>query len=215
MSTETIMRTYGELLMNHAEVESLKNLSVFRYDKVPAKFRLGNTPEDTLTLFKGAVRGKELKGFLSHAVENGKILEIEKAKKIIESGDEQAIFKLLDNHTSAKFFSAFLSTTLNPEMAQVFAPTRGNGNEYTIYQLKVSASRCIYADYGISKLGVSEEVLVLGAIYPNEISAVKINNDDLHSELLFKDRTGTTLSRSMPDPGSNERGVKSSGNWLR
>lgn len=209
------MRTYGEPLMTHAEIESLKDLSAFRYDKIPAKFRFGNMPEDTLTLFKGAERGRELKGFLSHAVENGKILEIEKARKIIESGDEQAIFELLDNHTSANAFSAFLSTTFNPECAQVYAPTRDGGKKYTIYQLNVSASRCVYDAFDTGKSGASGQILVLGIIHPNEISAIKINNDDLHSELLFTDRFGTKQIRRMSDSVSNTREVKSPRNWLR
>ena len=207
------MRNYCEAF-DQSEIDNLRNISSFNYEKVPSCFRLGKSPKDTLVLYKGAQRGKESCGFLSHAVENQKILEIEKTKRIIESGDNGAIFNIINKHTSAGSFSAFLSSTYNPEMAQVFAPVDHSGKGFTIYQLKVSASRCIIDSFNTGHVGLSGEILILGAIYPDEISAVKLNNDDSHSELIYKDVDGSTLMRRIPNMKSANIKTKDPNNWF-
>ena len=206
------MRNYCEAF-DQSEIDKLRNISSFNYERIPSRFRLGKSPKDTLVLYKGAQRGKESYGFLSHAVENQKIMEIEKTKRIIEGGDNGAIFNIIDKHTSAGSFSAFLSSTYNPEMAQVFAPVGHGGKEFTIYQLKVSASRCIIDAFNTGRVGLSGEILILGAIYPDEILAVKIINDNLRSELIYKDVDGSTLMRRIPDMKSANIKTKDLNNW--
>ncbi|MFS8158998.1 MAG: hypothetical protein ACMG6E_02070, partial [Candidatus Roizmanbacteria bacterium] len=58
------------------------------------------------------------------------------------------------------------------------------------------------------------EVLVLGAIYPDEILRVKIDNTSRHSELIEIDpASGALVLLERPDMKSNNKDVKDKNNW--
>ena len=194
---------------------NLIDAPVFNYDRIPLKFRLGVSPTDAVTVFRGAERGKELDGMASHAVEKGNTSEIERAREIMESGDEEAILKLFDAHTSFSSSSPLLSVTFNPELAQVFAPTERQRSTSTVYELRVPVSRCVYDTFDTGYAGASGEIFVLGIIHPGEISAVKINNDTPHSELETQTMEGTSFIRRKPERDSSNRTVKHPKNWRR
>ncbi len=99
-------------------------------------------------------------------------------------------------------------------MAQVFAPTNSlySKDNKTIYQLKIKTNRCIVDYYDVGKCGQSKEFLILGAIFPEEINAVKIINDDKHSELL-EYYNGVQMIKRRPDKNSDNKEVKDSENW--
>lgn len=205
------MRRYD--LSCFSEIENARTMSSFSWANIPAAFRLGRSAYETITLYKGAQRGLENIGFPSHAIEHGKQEKIEQVRRIVE-GDHDRIRQLIEDHTSANSLSSLLSTTFNPEMAQVFAPHR-MGSDYTIYEVRVPANRCIYDKYDTGYCGRSGEVLILGAIFSDEISAVKIDNTDFESELLFKDQRGASLIRDKPEMRSTNRLVKNPNNWHR
>jgi hypothetical protein len=140
---------------------------------------------------------------------------LRRQKKTVEKGDEYQIGDLLFKHAGASNFSAFLSTTFNPELAQTFAPTTSQGKDFTIYKVKLTANRCIHDVFNHGRCGRSGEIMVLGIIYPEEISAVKISNDDFESELLFKQRDGTILIRSSVPENSVCREQKNPANWSK
>lgn len=181
------------------------------YSKVPEKYHASRNPKDMLVLYKGAVVGLQDIGFLANTITRGLVSHIRETKELLESGDLEKINKIVDAHTWYHLHTPFLSTTFNPELAQVFAPPKSSPiqkHNYTIYRLLVPANRCILDvdDTGCS--GKSGEVLVLGRIYPHDITAVKIINDDEHSELLCD-----WMIKWNPDKDSACREVKDPANW--
>ncbi len=182
----------------------------FDYSKVPEKYHATENSEDILILYKGALRRYETPVFLSNAIPE----EINKTKKIIEIGHDELIYELFNKHTINQKDTPLLSATFNPEMAQVFAPTNHlyEREDKTIYQIKIEPNRCVVDYYDVGKCGQSKELLILGAIFPKEISAVKIINDDEHSELL-EDYNGVQMIKRMPDKTSSNTEVKNPENW--
>jgi len=184
----------------------------FDYSKVDPKYHASPNPEDEIVLYKGALRGYESEGLLSMALSRGLTSHVAEVKDIIENGDDDLIRELFDEHTSYYHHTALLSATFNPEQAQVFAPTRSyhNKEDKTIYQLRIRANRCVVDVYDTGNCGSGKELLILGAIFPEEVSAVKIKNDDQHSELISPD--GHWI-RWHPDKTSGNRAVKDVSNW--
>ncbi|HDK28049.1 MAG TPA: hypothetical protein ENG48_13290, partial [Candidatus Atribacteria bacterium] len=159
----------------------------FDYSKVDPKYHVNSNPDEEIILYKGAPRGYEEKGFLSRALSVGLPSHVIEVKEIIENGDDNLIRELFDQHTSYYLHTALLSATFNPEQAQVFAPTHPitrKKKDYTIYQLRIRANRCVKDCYDLDNSSLGRQILILGAIFPEEISAVKINNDLSHSELI-------------------------------
>lgn len=206
------MRIHSEVHLDVADKDHLTVISVFNYFGIPDRFRLGTSADDIVTVYKGAQRGRERVGFFSHTAEEQQIHRIENARNIVEGGDEEAIRDVFDSHTSANPYSAFLSTSSNPEAAQVFAPTGGNG--FTIYKIELPANRCVLDAFNTGNAGASGEVLVLGLIHPGEITAYKLRNEDSDSELVYTDPQGVKLIRYSQDPHSLNRKVKDPGNWV-
>ena len=186
----------------------------FDYSKVSEKYHASDSSDDILTLYKGARCGIESSGLLSRAYNYGLPEHVKEVKELIENGDDEIIRELFDRHTSKYMYSALLSSTFNPEEAQVFAPTYllFNKKDTTIYELRISANRCVLDCYDTGKCGNNKELLILGAIFPDEIHAVKIVNDDIHSELLENDG-GVHMIRRTADKKSNNRAVKNPTNW--
>ncbi len=187
----------------------------FDYSKVHKKYHASQNPHDMLTLYKGALRGYEHAGFLSNALRNSVPDHVKAIKRLIENSSDNVIYELLDKHTSYYTLTALLSATFNPEQAQVFAPTHPlvRKKEYkTIYQLRVKANRCVVDSFDTGCCGNGKELLILGAIFPDEISAVKILNDDEHSELLAT-WEGANIIRRSPDKSSYNTAVKDPSNW--
>jgi len=182
------------------------------YSKVDPKYHASANPEDEIILYKGALRGYESEGLLSMALSRGLTSHVAEVRDIIENGDDELIHELFDEHTSYYHHTALLSATFNPEQAQVFASTRTyhNKEEKTIYQLRIRADRCVVDIYDTGNCGSGKELLILGAIFPEEFSAVKITNDDQHSELISLD--GHWI-RWYPDKTSGNRAVKDVSNW--
>ncbi|MCK4730544.1 MAG: hypothetical protein KAT28_04445 [Candidatus Aenigmarchaeota archaeon] len=187
----------------------------FDYSKVPEKYHATENSEEIIKLYKGGTTGFENIGFLSNAILYDIPEEINKTKKIIETGHDELIYELFNKHTINQKDTPLLSATFNPEMAQVFAPTNHlyEREDKTIYQIKIEPNRCVVDYYDVGKCGQSKEFFILGAIFPEEISAVKIINDDEHSELL-EDYNGVQMIKRMPDRTSNNRKVKDSANWI-
>ena len=184
----------------------------FDYSKVDPKYHASANPEDEIVLYKGALRGYEGEGLLSMALSRGLASHVAEVRDIIENADDGLIRELFDEHTSYYHHTALLSATFNPEQAQVFAPTRSyhNKEDKTIYQLRIKANRCVFDVYDTGNCGSGKELLILGAIFPEEVSAVKIKNDDQHSELISPD--GHWI-RWHPDKTSENRAVKDVSNW--
>ena len=98
----------------------------------------------------------------------------------------------------------------------MFAPTRkvygisDHKDDSTIYRLRIMAERCIFDPYNTGGCQPAGEYLILGMIYPEEITTMKIVNDDLRSELY-----DGTFVRWFPKKDSVSKEVKDPGNWLR
>ena len=208
----TLQRLDGELQFPINPFSQL-DLS-FDYSKVDPKYHASANPEDEIVLYKGALRGYESEGLLSMALRKGLTSHVAEVRDIIENGDDELIRELFDEHTSYYHHTALLSATFNPEQAQVFAPTRSyhNKEDKTIYQLRIRADRCVVDIYDTGNCGSGKELLILGAIFPEEFSAVKIKNDDEHTELIGT-WNGISVIRRNPDKTSVNRAVKDVLNW--
>jgi hypothetical protein len=184
----------------------------FDYSRIDPKYH-ADAADQEIVLYKGAPRGYENKGFLSMALNRGLTGQVKELKDFIENEDDEIIRALFDEHTSYFYYTALLSATFNPEKAQEFAPTHPleRDRNSTIYQLRIRANRCVVDCYDTGNCGPSKELLILGAIFPEEISAVKIINDDSHSELISA--SGHALFEKEID--SKNRDVKDPSNWRR
>lgn len=186
----------------------------FDYNVIPTKHRLGTAGNDLITLYRGDKRSLEESGIISSAVQHNKPDEIQKIKEIIKSGSESLISDLIDKHTSESYGSGFISTSMNPELAQVFAVRDGD----TIYKLQIQANRLIWDADNIGGPGKSKEILVLGAILPSEFIAVKVNNTPGESELLHRPDTfkgKVALLRHSPSKMSDNTSVRNEENWKK
>jgi len=159
-------------------------------------------------------------GIFSKAYKDEKPEEIGKFKELIESENEDRIQEMIDSITSARPISPTISCSYNPQMAQVFTVENGYTDKTrTIYRIEISAERAIIDADNISGCGYSGEIFVLGLIYPNEISAVKIINDDGHSELNYDvqltDEMFCSRRALEPDKKSQNRNVINPSNWLQ
>jgi hypothetical protein len=190
-------------------------LVLFDYSRIHPRYHAASSPSADIVLYKGGVGGAHETGFLSNALLEGRIDHLLEIRKVIEKGDEAEIRRVFDRHTTYYGFTPFLSTTFNPQMAQVFASTHPlRKKDMTIYELRIKAERCIVDIYDTGACGESKEVLVWGAIFPDEIRRIKIINDDRHSE-LFETQNGTSIIQPKPDKNSRNTSVKDPENWLR
>jgi len=179
----------------------------FDYYKIPEKYRVGERPQDLIISYREDLKGLE-KGIFSNLQKAGDIAGIQEIIKKIESGDESEIRKIIDKYTSGSRTSPFVPTSRNPEIAQVFATKPST----TIYQLRIPANRIILDAEDIGGTGKAE-LFVIGTIYPEEIIAVKRNNDDvLHSELYDPVVRGVRL---LPAKDSKSREPKDPENWVK
>jgi hypothetical protein len=186
----------------------------FDYTKVHPKYYVSANPDAEIVLYKGAPKNMEQLGFNSLALNRNLSHLVDETKDKIESGDEDLIYTTIDNHTSYHSHTALLSTTYNPQLAQMFAPTRiypHTKKDWTIYQLKIKAKRCIVDYHQTGYSGASGEILILGKIFPEEITAVKIINDDEHSEL--RSFCGKYIKTEV-DKESTNRLRKDATNWI-
>jgi hypothetical protein len=185
----------------------------FDYAKIDPKYHVSTNEDDEVILYKGAPRNLHTTGLSSLAITKNLVELISYVKASIESGDEQRIYEVLDAHTSYHSPTALLSATYNPELAQMFAPTKATPwkKDSTIYQLRIKAKRCILDWHQTGYCGNSKEILILGQIFPHEITAVKQENNDEHSEL--RTSCGRYI-RERPQRDSTNRKVKDPNNWL-
>lgn len=188
------------------QLESRRIEFSFNYYKIPEKYRVGERPQDLIISYRGDWKGLE-KGIFSNLQEAGNIAGIQEAIKIVESGNEAEIRKLIDKYTSGSRLSPFVSTSQNPEVAQVYAVKPGT----TIYQLKIPASRIVIDAENIGGAGKTE-LFVIGAIYPEEVVAIKKINDGMHSELYDPIMRGVKF---LPEEGSGTREPKDPENWVK
>jgi hypothetical protein len=198
--------------------ETYRDLFTFDYSKVPVKYHASGSPDDSLILYKGHIRGFQKSGLPSMALKSGKIRHLLDMKGIIEGGNEVEIRKIIDRHTDFYEFTPFVSASFNPEWAQAYALTSaynipGREKDTTIYRLQPNTKRCILDADDIGRVGKSKEFLILGMIFPNEIKAIKIINDNLHSELLTN-FDGVPVIKRMPERESENTSVKDPTNWL-
>lgn len=203
-----------ERRVNEGDIFSLKPDRIsLNYEQIPEKYHAGN-PGEKLVVFRGDLRGLESSGMLSRYVDGKTLRELDEARARIESGGSQYLNDLIDRHTS-KSEEPLLSTTFNPELAQAFAPTWGGSKRTnsTIYKIELSTERCLLDADNLGGSGESREILVFGAIKPEEITAYKIENDDDHSELLYTSGTESDFIRRAPERTSTNRSVKNPANW--
>jgi len=203
----------------HPDIEVGKILrpntpTTLNYTQIPPEVRIGHSPTDRITLYKGAITGRENFGFLSYALEIDEPKIIESTQQTIEHGTLDEIQNLFDRHTDGDKCSGLISTSPSPQFAQVFAPYQKEvkGFEHTIYCIEISAERCVIDRFNTGKAGTHQEILVLGAIHPKEIIALKTRNWLENSELI----TTNGEIRLFPDtselnPNFN---VKDPQNWL-
>ncbi|MFH1585565.1 MAG: hypothetical protein ABIB79_02270 [archaeon] len=221
--TEQIRKTSLDLITRRLDGEifqpinpfTIEDLS-FDYAQINPKYHVSENSDDEVILYKGAKRGYEQEGLLSMALNGGLANHVVEVKAIIEQGNDELIRELFDQHTSYYSYTALLSATFNPEQAQVFAPTHPlarKRQDETIYQIRIKANRCVVDCYDTGNCGPNKEVLILGTIFPEEISAVKLINDDKHSELI-KTWNGVLLIQRHPDKNSTNRDVKNPNNWI-
>jgi len=193
-----------------------RKLFLFDYARTHPRYHAAGLASAEIVLYKGGIRGLHDEGFLSNALREGRSDHLLEVKDIIERGDEREIRDIFDRHTTYYSFTPFLSATFNPAMAQVFASTYPLRKiDTTIYELRVKAERCVVDAYDTGGCGNSREVLVLGAIFPDEIRRVKIINDDRHSELIYETRSGTAVIRPKPEKDSSNTDIKDRENWMR
>ena len=222
---ERIRETSRELMLKRLNGEPQLPINPFSpddlkfdYSRVPSKYHASANPDEEIILYKGAPRGSEWEGLLSMALRNGLVNHVKEVKELIESGDDELIYKLFNQHTCYYDHTALLSATFNPEGAQVFASTspwiRGKEDK-TIYQIRIRANRCVVECYDTEYSGSNKELLILGAIFPEEITAVKIINDNAHSELIGSwNGIPDIIIREHPDKNSTNRAVKDPSNWM-
>lgn len=181
---------------------------IFDYSKLPSEYHASSSPEDTLVLYKGAFKGLEKMGMNSLALKKGRLDSVALGKRIFEEGEEYERWRILNAHADYYIDSPFLSATFNPEMAQTFATCDAKHPDYgkkTIYQLTVKANRCFLDYQDVGGCGSSKELMVLGVIFPEEITGVKNLNDNNHSEL--------STGGIFPEKDSTNIQVKDSSNW--
>ncbi len=99
----------------------------FDYSKIDPLFHADESPHAKLKVFKAAPKGYEDKGLNSMALLNDDQKHLNEVKEIIESGNNDAIERLLQRHAQYYYNTALLSTTLNPETAQFYAPSNAIG----------------------------------------------------------------------------------------
>ena len=195
----------------HAPSQLEKDMLVFDYARIDPRYWAGTHPKERITLYKGGLR-QPIKGFASLAIQNGMSDHITEVKRIVEMGSEEQIYELLDAHTSHYSFTALLSATPNPEIAQVFAPTMYPREDTTIYRLEIPAERCISDWHATGCRERGDEVLILGTIFPDEIVAMKRINDNTHSELRGYEH-GIRVIRHTSAIDRTCRMVKDPTNW--
>lgn len=196
----------------------LKKDLVFNYSKVPSEYHSSLSIDDVITLYKGAFKGLETTGLNSIAIKQGSLESVFLAKYIFELGEEDNMYQLLDEHTSYHTLTPFLSATFNPETAQTFATCDShhpNYGEKTIYQLTLKANRCIFDHHDTGGCNTSKELMILGVIFPEEITAVKNINDLENSELKYTNAQGTKRVRFFAEKDSNNTQVKDPSNWIK
>ncbi len=164
-----------------------RSLFVFDYSKINSKYHARSSPEEEIVVYKGAITGLHTRGFSSLALQEGRQDHLLEVKRTIEEGTDEQVYAIFNRHTSYYHYTPLLSSHPNPEWAQVFASTHPlRKYDKTIYQITLKSKRCIVDIYDTGRCGEVKEVMIIGAIFPDEITAVKIVNDDAHSELLDK-----------------------------
>src|SRR3989338_1282899 len=89
-------------------VEFDRGLFTFDYSRVDPKYHASSSPEDRIIVYKGAVRGFHLTGFLSLALQEGREDHLLEVKGVIEEGTDEEIYALFDRHTSYYGHTPFL-----------------------------------------------------------------------------------------------------------
>lgn len=199
--------------IERSERDLTQNELSFDYSKVNPMYHAHSNPGEVLTLYKGSYKSHFFDGLPSVALIHKVEGEVLRAKDLIESEDEEMIRRLFKEHTCEyRNSGGLLSTTLNPELAQSFATefTKAKSSLHTIYQIKVPAKRCVFDYHDFGDCGSNRELFVLGKIFLNEISAIKIDNDTKGSEL----RTPSGRFRfDRADGNSTNTAVKDPSNW--
>jgi len=182
------------------------------YYKINEKYRVGKSPNDIITLYRWDtidIMNQQIWIF-SKALKLEMNDIIQETKKILESNNNTKIIELIEKHTSW-YTSPLISLTRSPEMAQSFAKRK----DTTIYEIKVKASRLIFDYNDIGCTGNHKEYFVFGKILQWEINAVKIDNSELNSELLFINNNWTNYIKIFPSKIYNNQWVKNPENWKK
>ena len=177
------------------------------YGVLPPEFRVGSSPNELVTLWRGDKTGRLATG-MTCIIEEGSDPETIVLNAALQGHD--ALNGLIDHHTSTSTRpgsgrnSPFVSVTPDVRVAQTWASRRGE----TIYKLKVPASRLVRDPDKIGSYGSlnEAELFVVGDVAPHQITAVKLNNDDPASSELQYERDGSPYRhdrytlRSDPSP---------------
>jgi hypothetical protein len=170
---------------------------------IPSEYtHWGIKKPEKIRLFRGDIVWLENTGMYSGLLQKGYSIDI----NAILWWTPHYRSRLIDKHLWSSTDSPFISTTLNPQMAQVFATRKWT----TIYELEVPWGMVILDDRNMGKCEESWEILVIWRIDPNWIKRVKINNDDDTESELYDPKRG--IIHLFPYIPSN-RVVRNNGNW--
>lgn len=172
------------------------------WQELPPEFRLPD-PEASVTLWRGDKLGKFATGMSCRLTSaNPEQTVLEAARK-----GYNALFDLVNEHTSAHQDSPLVSVATDIRLAQLFAGAREK--DETIYEVKIPAHRLLRdpENIGTPRWPKDSELFVIGAITPGDIIRCKKNNPDPNaSELVFWENgrryiaDGFTDIRTIPIP---------------
>lgn len=150
------------------------------WHSLPAEFKFDD-PERPITVWRGDRVGKLATGMTARLEDDDpEAIVLAAARK-----GSDALHKLVDRHTSGSEGSPLISVTTDLRLAQLFADKPGT----TIYEATMTARRLVRDPYntGTKRWPLDTEMFVVGHIPVDEITGVKLNNENGYaSELNFE-----------------------------
>jgi len=149
------------------------------WESLPPDFRFED-PTVLVTAWRGDRVGRAAIG-ITCTLESGNPEDV-----VIDAARQgtDKLLKLIDRHTGTSRNSPLVSVTTDLRIAQRFA----GDPKSTIYEITIPAGRLMRDPLNTGTPGypIDTEVFTVGAIQPEEITAVKVNNSDPDaSELIF------------------------------
>lgn len=167
------------------------------WENLPDKFKLGEDPEQPVTLWRGDRIGKEVMGMHCHLEPEKDPEEEVYVSLFVKYPQLKTVVK---RHCRDSFNTPFVSLARDIRVAQYFADPEsvdGRPPDTTIYEVTIPTFRLVVIPLGAKHLPAeqSEELLAIGTVEPTEITAIKRNNTPLATELLDVN-TGIAIEHS-------------------